>query len=218
MGVSLLVVDGAEESRRHIDRLLSRERVRLVEATSVSDALGILSGDLRIDVALVEFDLSDGWGLELIAPLLGWPHECAGVVAMSARARADARARCAYSAGAYDLLIKPLSDRSLHATIRGAHDRTLRYRRRQKKATAPKTHETDASIKKCLQKASTQFELTPREALAVEALVVREHSDKEISGVLGISLTATKRLMGVVRTKTGSTTRAGIVRAVLSLT
>jgi two-component system LytT family response regulator len=110
-GLRVLIVDGDRESRACLERLCRANHLQpLPSAESGARALRLASA-LSPDLALVEADLPDMGGLELLEELTS-----GSTVGVLVTARTDLALR-AYEAGALDYLVKPVSNRRLGRAV-----------------------------------------------------------------------------------------------------
>ena len=120
---TILVVEDELPMRRFLRSALTTHGFRVVEAGSLHEAEGLITG-APPDAILLDLGLPDGDGLELLRRMREWSK--APVIVLSARDRENDKVT-ALDAGADDYLTKPFGTSELLARIRVA----LRHARAQ---------------------------------------------------------------------------------------
>lgn len=117
---TVLVVDDEPQMRKFLRAALASHSYRVLEASSVSEAL-MLTTSHRPDLLLLDLGLSDGDGLSLVEQIRGWSK--VPIIVISARGREEDKVT-ALDAGADDYLTKPFGANELMARIRVGLRRT----------------------------------------------------------------------------------------------
>ncbi len=112
----VLVVEDEPQVRRFLRASLASRGYRVLEATTVREALQLATGHVP-DLFLLDLGLPDGDGIELTRALRGWTR--APIVVLSARGREEDKVD-ALDAGADDYLTKPFGVNELLARLRVA--------------------------------------------------------------------------------------------------
>lgn len=119
-GHRILVVEDDAVNRMVVERFLAAIDQQPLCADSIQNALGLLAGTQPVALALIDMNLPDGDGREMLARLRAMPaHARTPAVLMSAHLAADQRARL-LSAGFAAFLAKPFTRAQLGATLAGA--------------------------------------------------------------------------------------------------
>lgn len=120
--IRLLLVDDHPSSREPLAELLGRQPDLAVagEAGSLAEARALLTAGLAVDVALVDLDLPDGNGAELIRDLRRRNTDALALVLTASRDRVQ-HAR-AVAAGAAGVLHKSAPIRGIVDAIRRLHE------------------------------------------------------------------------------------------------
>jgi DNA-binding NarL/FixJ family response regulator len=116
--IRLLLVDDHPASREPLAELLDRQPDLTVvgEAGSVAEARSVLAGGASIDVALVDLELPDGHGEDVIAEVQRWAPGARVLVLTGSRDRRDLGRAVISGAGA--MLHKSAPTREVIAVIR----------------------------------------------------------------------------------------------------
>ena len=126
---TVLVVEDEVPMRRFLRSALTTHGFRVVEAGTLPEAQGVITG-APPDAILLDLGLPDGDGLDLLRKLREWSQ--APVIVLSARDRENDKVT-ALDAGADDYLTKPFGTSELLARIRVA----LRHSRAQHAGSDP---------------------------------------------------------------------------------
>lgn len=181
--IRLVLIDDHAAIREPLATLLNREPDMTVvgEAGTVAETRGLLDRGLGVDVALIDLDLPDGDGVELIREVRHRnPHAVALVLTASRDQREYARA---VAAGAVGVLHKSVALQQLIETIRRAHAGEVLISRDE--ALALRKDAAQAAEEERQARAALQT-LTSREREILKALA--EGLDNEaIAERLGIS-------------------------------
>jgi DNA-binding NtrC family response regulator len=129
--LDVLIVDDDGASRQPLRAWLERQGCRVHEAAGIGAARDLLVGE-RVDLALVDLELPDGTGLELLADLRDVPDT--DTVVVSGTATIDAAIE-ALRLGARDFLPKPVELPRLQAIVQ-AMARTVGLRHEVRKLRA----------------------------------------------------------------------------------
>jgi two-component system, OmpR family, KDP operon response regulator KdpE len=166
----LLLVDASETSRTMLVAGLTGLHFAIEEATSAAAALQRLAGE-RADIVLLDFDLPDAGGLDLISGIRRrWPIP---LVVLSAKPTEDGLLE-AFERGADDYVGKPVNFPKLAARLRAA----LRHRFRAREAT-PLLHYGEIAIdplNRRVTRAGRDVKLSPTEYDILTLLA--EHAGK----------------------------------------
>ena len=124
--IHLLVVDDDETLLEMMQQRFERTGMKVFAATKGVEAINLASGE-RIDVALLDINLPDANGLDLLAKLKE-QHPELEVIMLTAHASVDS-ALTAMRSGAYDYLTKPFHFDELEVHIQKAHEKVKLARR-----------------------------------------------------------------------------------------
>ena len=112
---TVLLVDDDQDVRSTLKDILLRDHYQVIEACSTSEALGSI--DDKIDIALIDYRLPDGSGLDLLGRLQSHrPH--IPIIIMTGYGTEDIAIK-SFRTGATDYVKKPLNFRFLLRTIAG---------------------------------------------------------------------------------------------------
>jgi DNA-binding NarL/FixJ family response regulator len=195
----VLLVDDHTAFRQPLAYILAREAAfEVVEAKSVAEALPLLPG---IDVAVVDLDLPDGSGLEVIRALRATATAAASLVLTAGGSERDRAA--AVEAGAAGILHKTASIAEIVEGIRraAAGEHLLSPREMiELLRFASQQRERDLARHRALG------QITPRERAVLQALA-NGLTDKEIGQQLRISADTVRTHMGNILGKLGLESR-----------
>lgn len=198
----LLAID-AQPERRMIGRLCARFEITPVEVATLAAARQLLRDPTRdFAAAVVDVQLSDGYGLSLIGQLRIPPLPCAMVLVGGEEI--EAAAPLALSLGVHRLLRKPFTAEAFEAAIASAQKRTSEFRRWLDPETVGERHDSwlkvlmatdpehDAAgsapgfLDRMAQMVVARGQLTPAEArLVPDLLLGRDYNS--IAAVHGLS-------------------------------
>lgn len=136
----LLAID-AQPERRMIARLCGRFEITPVEVATLAAARQLLRDPTRdFAAAVVDVQLSDGYGLSLVSPLRIPPLPCAMVLVGGEEI--EAAAPLALSLGVHRLLRKPFTAEAFESAIASAQKRTAEFRRWLDPETVGERHDS----------------------------------------------------------------------------
>jgi DNA-binding NtrC family response regulator len=124
--IRLLVVDDDEALLEMMQQRFERTGMKVFATTTGSEALNLAAHE-RIDIALLDINLPDANGLELLTKLKE-QHPDIEVIMLTAHAGVDS-ALTAMRSGAYDYLTKPFHFTELEVHIEKAHEKVKLARR-----------------------------------------------------------------------------------------
>ncbi len=210
---TLLIVEDDRDSGTAIAAIATRHGWTRRSVESCREARELLATPgFQCDVAVVDLQLSDGWGLDLVAALHAPPVLCAGVVVITGVAPSAELAASVYAHGA-SLLWKPRGVFSLAATLDAAYERTQALRRVVHSRPQQHQRELVSPMDRIFERAAERFLLDDDEVPIVRQICL-ERTDREIAAELRTSESALKRTLAVIRAKLGVETRSGIVRKI----
>jgi DNA-binding NarL/FixJ family response regulator len=136
----LLAIDTQPE-RRMIARLCARLEIHPVEVATLAAARQLLRDPTRdFAAAVVDVQLSDGYGLSLVGQLRVPPLPCAMVLVGGDEL--EAAAPLALSLGVHRLLRKPFTAEGFESAIASANKRTAEFRRWLDPQTVGERHDS----------------------------------------------------------------------------
>ena len=180
--ICLLLVDDHAALREPLALFLDRQRGLAVvgQAGSLAEARGLLDAGLAVDLAVVDLDLPDGHGTELLRELRRRAPEVTGLVLTESPDRRE-HAR-ALAAGAAHVLVKTVPARRVVEAIRRLHAGETLLAAPELLELLRLGGELDAEE----QAARRAFaRLSPREREVLQALA-EGLSDRDIAARLGI--------------------------------
>jgi DNA-binding NarL/FixJ family response regulator len=137
----VLLAINAQPERRMIARLCARFELTPVEVTTLAAARQLLRDPTRdFAAAVVDVQLSDGYGLGLVGQLRIPPLPCAMVLV--GREEIEAAAPLALSLGVHRLLRKPFTAEGFESAITSAQKRTAEFRRWLDPQTVGERHDS----------------------------------------------------------------------------
>jgi DNA-binding NarL/FixJ family response regulator len=208
----LLVVEDDVDVGNALEAIATRNGWDVTWTRSSAEARRCMGSEgFAIDVAAVDLQLPDGWGLDLVRALHAPPLLCAGLVVMTGMQPSASLASDAYASGAACMLWKPVVSREFLQALDRALARSLELRSVAVVDTEVPVHRR--AERRLLGPAADAFLLEADEIRIVRHLCV-ERTDRAIAESLGISESAVKRALSGIRAKMGVETRVGIVRKV----
>ncbi len=124
--IQLMIVDDDETLLEMMQERFERTGMKVFATTKGLEALDVAAAE-RIDIALLDINLPDTNGLELLTKLKE-QHPEIEVIMLTAHASVDS-ALTAMRAGAYDYLTKPFHFSELEVHIQKAHEKVRLARR-----------------------------------------------------------------------------------------
>lgn len=116
----MVVIEDDRVTRLLISTTLASHGWRVHEATTVKEAERLASAATRVDCILVDLILPDGDGIDLVGELRTRPHlDDTPIIVLTGTADRKTKAR-AFTAGADDYIVEPISGPQLAARVRGA--------------------------------------------------------------------------------------------------
>jgi two-component system, NarL family, response regulator DevR len=207
----VLIVEDDVDVGNALEAVATQHGWQVIRSRSCAETRGLVGREgFSIDVAVVDLQLPDGWGLDLVRALHAPPLLCAGLVVLTGMRPSASLASDAYASGAACVLWKPTRSRELLRALDRALARSLELR---SVAVADAAAVTPRAERRVLGPAADAFLLEADEVLIVRHLCV-ERTDRAIAESLGISESAVKRALTGIRAKMGVDTRVGIVRKV----
>lgn len=174
-GPQILVVEDEAELRRFLRASLHAHGYRVLEASSVREALLLVTSH-QPDLIVLDLGLPDGDGLALTEQIRGWSR--VPIVVVSARGQESDKV-AALDAGADDYLTKPFGVAELLARLRVA----LRHAAASKQPDAPTQYVFgDLRIDvghRTVQRGELELHLTPTEYKLL--LLFAQHADKVLT-------------------------------------
>ena len=126
--IRLLVVDDDETLLEMMKEGFERKGIKVIATTKAALALDLASQG-RIDIALLDVNLPDGNGLDLLTKLKE-QHPAMEVIMLTAHGSIESAIQ-AMRSGAYDYLTKPFHFNDLEVHIQKAHEKVALARREQ---------------------------------------------------------------------------------------
>ncbi|HIE51319.1 MAG TPA: response regulator [Armatimonadetes bacterium] len=127
MPARVLIADASEDMRATLRELLELEsNIEVVDETDDGSEVTALIGPLRVDIVLLDIDLSGADAITLTERITTQYPTC-GVIITSPAADPE-RMRAAMQAGASDYLVKPLSGPELTGSIERIYQRLARVK------------------------------------------------------------------------------------------
>ena len=126
--IRLLMVDDDEALLEMMQQRFERTGMKVFATTKGLDAINIAAEE-RVDIALLDINLPDANGLELLTKLKE-QHPDIEVIMLTAHASVDS-ALTAMRSGAYDYMTKPFHFNELEVHIQKAHEKVKLARREQ---------------------------------------------------------------------------------------
>lgn len=188
--------------------------MRVDVATTLRESID-LARDNTYDVAFIDLNLGDGWGLDLVDTLYQLPSCCAGSIVMTGLPRCM-HLPVAFGAGAADFLSKPISASEVPSAALCGLERTHVYRARLRLESRADAHEPACdTLTNRIDRACRAYLLDDVQRTIVHA-IVQEEPDKVIADKVGFSVPKVKRVEEFIRRRMGVSTRVGVARAVLT--
>ena len=108
---TVLLVDDEASIRKNVRRTLEKHHWKVIEAASYAEAEAVLNSDVPLQTILLDLNLPDGLGWELIEKVRGRPDRPALIV-ITGEGSID-HAITAVRTGASDFLLKPFTTSQL---------------------------------------------------------------------------------------------------------
>ncbi len=213
---TVLLLDDDPSVLRSMQVLAVRSGWEPLAAQGIREARAQLAyPGVIVDAAVVDLQLSDGWGLDLVPTLMGPPQLCGGIVVATGLCPDPQLAAGAYARGAASVLWKPFGITLFREALEAAVRRTDDLRRVAQATGQPVGSPSvgESAEERLLGKAAHTFLLGDLEVEIVRGLCA-ERTDRELAAALEISESSLKRTQATIRAKMGVETRAGIVRRV----
>jgi diguanylate cyclase (GGDEF)-like protein/PAS domain S-box-containing protein len=116
----VVLVEDDRATRLLISTSLATHGWRVHEAATAQEGQRLASAAAHVDCILIDVNLPDGDGIDLVAVLRARPHLVSTpIVVLTGTADRQTKAR-AFTAGADDYIVKPISGPQLAARVRGA--------------------------------------------------------------------------------------------------
>ena len=229
VGPRVLLVEDERAVGDALTECLEQLGCTVIAASDLESATQTARDDAQVfDVAILDLDLPDGNGLELVEALRSRPAPCVALI-LTGHEEVE-WARRAAAIGVAGFLRKPVSARKLSAEVEKAVERSREMRAWMAKTRAPETPadveivasalvadldtelpEQVRGAREQIQDLASEFGLTERQAEALERVSLGCR-DREIAEAMGVSYSRVRQLLAAAFGKLGVKSRNDFIR------
>lgn len=204
----ILLVEDDHGLAKALGRLMGSFGCVVVHAGTISDARARL-GEGVFDLAVLDIDLPDGNGMDIVMHLRRLEDPCAAVILTGSVSTGHLRE--AVGLGVTEYLRKPIGVADLSAAVGRGVEQTRHMREWSAGLTDTGVREVERSSTGVVRQVTAEFGLTGRESEVLD-LVAEGRLDREIANALGVSYSRVRQVIAKAFAKMGLRGRNDFIR------